>query len=131
MTQVPARAESAGNGPALYMALELSARRWQLAFGLGLATPIRHGRIATGDRVALRREITAAKRRLGVPDAAPVRSCYEAGRDGFWVHRLLEGEGVTNVVVDSASIEVNRRQRRAKTDRLDAQASTGAPCRGN
>jgi transposase len=48
-----------------------------------------------------------------------VSSCYEAGRDGFWLHRFLESEGVDNVVIDSASIEVNRRRRRAKTDRLD------------
>jgi transposase len=47
-------------------------------------------------------------------------SCYEAGRDGFWVHRLLASQGVNNVVVDSASIEVSRRKRRAKSDRLDA-----------
>ena len=122
MTQVPHHAESTGNTPALYMALELSARRWQLAFGVGLATPSRRRTIAAGEWEALRREITAAKRRLGMLDAAPARSCYEAGRDGFWVHRLLEREGVSNVVVDSASIEVNRRQRRAKTDRLDAEA---------
>ena len=122
MTQVPHHAESTGNTPALYMALELSARRWQLAFGVGLATPSRRRTIAAGDREALRREITAGKRRLGLAAAAPVRSCYEAGRDGFWVHRLRAREGVSNVVVDSASIEVNRRQRRAKTDRLDADA---------
>jgi len=48
-----------------------------------------------------------------------VRSCYEAGRDGFWLHRFLEAQGIDNVVIDSASIEVNRRKRRAKTDRLD------------
>ena len=47
-------------------------------------------------------------------------SCYEAGRDGFWIHRALTALGVANRVVDSASIEVNRRARRAKTDRLDA-----------
>jgi transposase len=111
-----------GNDAALYMALELSAQRWQMAFGVGLATPSRRRTIAAGDREALRREIVAAKRRLGLPAAVPVRSCYEAGRDGFWVHRLLAQEGVTNVVVDSASIEVSRRQRRAKTDRLDAEA---------
>ena len=122
MTQGPHHAESTGNNTALYMALELSARRWHLAFGVGLATPSRRRTIAAGDREALRREITTAKRRLGVPDAAPARSCYEAGRDGFWVDRLLASEGVINVVVDSASIEVNRRQRRAKTDRLDAEA---------
>jgi transposase len=104
------------------MALELSAQRWHLAFGLGLATPSRRRTIGAGDRVGLQREIAAAKRRFGLPATATVRSCYEAGRDGFWVHRLLETETVTNVVVDSASIEVSRRQRRAKTDRLDADA---------
>jgi transposase len=50
-----------------------------------------------------------------------VRSCYEAGRDGFWPHRLLTQLGVTNLVVDSSSIEVPRRARRAKTDRLDGE----------
>ena len=48
-----------------------------------------------------------------------VRSCYEAGRDGFWLRRWLLEQGIDNMVVDSASIEVNRRARRAKTDRLD------------
>jgi transposase len=51
--------------------------------------------------------------------AAPVVSCYEAGRDGFWLHCFLVAQGITNHVVDSASIEVTRRGRRAKTDRLD------------
>jgi transposase len=76
--------------------------------------------MAAGDRVRLRREIAEAKRRFGVAETAPVRSCYEAGRDGFWIHRMLAAEGIVNVVVDSASIEVPRRGRRAKTDRLDA-----------
>jgi transposase len=48
-----------------------------------------------------------------------VVSCYEAGRDGFWIHRYLESQGIENIVVDSASLEVNRRKRRAKTDRID------------
>jgi transposase len=122
MHQVPHHAESTGHEPVLYMALELSAREWQLAFGLGLATASRRRRIAAGDEAALRREIGAATARFGLPTTTSVRSCYEAGRDGFWVHRLLERLGVRNVVVDSASIEVNRRQRRAKTDRLDAEA---------
>ena len=50
-----------------------------------------------------------------------MRSCYEAGRDGFWPHRFLTAVGVTNLVVDSSSIEVPRRARRAKTDRLDGE----------
>jgi transposase len=57
--------------------------------------------------------------RLKVPATAPVVSCFEAGRDGFWLHRYLAATGISNYVVDSSSIEVNRRARRAKTDRLD------------
>lgn len=122
MLQTPHHAESTGSGAVLYMALELSARRWQLAFGLGLATPSRRRTIAAGDEAGLRAEIGAACERFGLPSTTVVRSCYEAGRDGFWVHRLLERVGVGNVVVDSSSIEVSRRRRRAKTDRLDAEA---------
>jgi hypothetical protein len=72
------------------------------------------------DLPRLQAEIAKAKKRFGLPAQTPVRSCYEAGRDGFWLHRQLTAHGVVNSVVDSSSIEVNRRQRRAKTDRLDA-----------
>ena len=65
-------------------------------------------------------EIGAAKKRFGLPENAAVASCYEAGRDGFWLHRFLLSKKIENLVVDSASIEVNRRKRRAKSDRLDA-----------
>jgi len=67
----------------------------------------------------LTEEIDAAKRRFGLPADTPVMSCYEAGPDGFWVHRCLTTLGVSNVVVDSASSEISHRLRRAKTDRLD------------
>jgi transposase len=53
--------------------------------------------------------------------AAQIVSCYEAGRDGFWLDRFLRAHGIENRIVDSASIEVRRRARRVKTDRLDAQ----------
>ena len=119
MSQVPHRVESTETGGVLYMALELGATRWVLAFGVGMATSARRRVIAARDPAGLRGEIAQAKRRFGLAERTPVRSCYEAGRDGFWIHRLLESEGVTNVVVDSSSIEVNRRARRAKTDRLD------------
>ena len=72
-------------------------------------------------------EIQKAKRRLGLKESAEVRSCYEAGREGFWLHRALEQMGIDNMVVDASSIEVNRRQRRAKTDRMDMQP----PCLGD
>jgi transposase len=72
-----------------------------------------------GDLLTLGEEIRLAKKRFGLPETAPVKSCYEAGREGFWLHRHLVAEGVENLVVDSSSIEVNRRAKRTKTDRLD------------
>src|SRR5438093_5574351 len=60
-----------------------------------------------------------AKERCKLQAQAKVYSCYEAGRDGWWLHRWLLEQGIDNIVVDSASIEVNRNARRAKTDRLD------------
>ncbi|MDO8502750.1 MAG: IS110 family transposase [Gemmatimonadaceae bacterium] len=72
------------------------------------------------DRKALEAEIARAKAHFGLPAGAPVRSCYEAGRDGFWLHRYLVSRSIANSIVDSSSIEVNRRRRRTKTDRLDA-----------
>lgn len=71
------------------------------------------------DLVALQREIRRAKKRFGLPEETPVLSCYEAGRDGFWLHRYLVAQEVENLVVNSSSIKVPRRQRRAKTDRMD------------
>jgi len=68
----------------------------------------------------LETELSRAKSHFGLAATAPVRSCYEAGRDGFWLHRYLVSRGVSNSIVDSSSIEVNRRRRRTKTDRLDA-----------
>jgi transposase len=67
----------------------------------------------------LQEEIKRAKQRFGLAETVRVVSCYEAGRDGFWLHRYLVSEGIENIVVDSASLEVNRRKRRVKTDRVD------------
>jgi transposase len=69
--------------------------------------------------MALEKAIQLAKKRFELPERCRVLSCYEAGRDGFWLHRCLVSHGIENLVVDSASIEVNRRAKRAKTDRLD------------
>jgi len=68
----------------------------------------------------LEAELARAKTHFALAATAPVRSCYEAGRDGFWLHRYLASRGIANSIVDSSSIEVNRRRRRTKTDRLDA-----------
>src|SRR5215469_17595883 len=105
----------------LYLAFELGKNTWKLGFTIGMAQQPRERTIPAGALETLQKEITRAKQRFGLPEDACVVSCYEAGRDGFWLHRYLAAHGVTNHVIDSASIEVNRRQRRAKTDRLDVR----------
>jgi transposase len=104
----------------LYLAFELGEAQWKLALTIGLGQKPRLRSMPGRDLPRLQEEIARAKKRFQLPADAPVRSCYEAGRDGFWLHRHLSACGIENLVVDSASIEVNRRQRRAKTDRLDA-----------
>jgi len=103
----------------LYVAFELGDRSWKLSLGDGVRAPSRCT-VAAGDTAAVMTAIARAKVRCHLPADAAVRSCYEAGRDGFWLHRWLTAQGIVNLVVDSASIEVNRRRRRAKTDRLDS-----------
>jgi transposase len=104
--------------PILYMALELSNSKWVIAFGNGTKT--RKVSIEANDIDELQKEIQVAKEKLRLPTNSEVISCYEAGRDGFWIHRCLEKHGIKNMVIDSSSIEVSRKARRAKTDQLDA-----------
>jgi transposase len=108
-------------GATLWLAFELGSTKWTLGLTPGGTQPVRLRTIQAGDLAALEREVTGAKVRFGLPADTSVRSCYEAGRDGFWLHRWLLAHGIDNVVVDSSSIEVNRRARRAKTDRLDVR----------
>jgi transposase len=105
--------------PTLFLAFELGKNTWKLGFTIGVAQQPRERTIPAGAVEALQQEIRRAKQRFGLPEDTRVVSCYEAGRDGFWLHRYLVAHRVENLVIDSASIEVNRRQRRAKTDRLD------------
>jgi hypothetical protein len=116
MTRIP---ESTAAPASVLRAFELSERTWKLGFTTGRGQRPRVRQIPAGavDRVA--DEITRANARFDLPGAVPVVSCYEAGREGYWLHRYLGAQGVLNYVVDSSSIEVNRRARRAKTDGLD------------
>jgi len=111
--------ESTAGATVLLMAFELGQRAWKIGFTVGVGQRPRVRAIAGGAVGLLGDEIARAKRRFGLSPDAPVISCYEAGRDAFWLHRYLCAQGITNHVVDSASIEVNRRARRAKTDQLD------------
>ena len=101
----------------LYIAFELSNSKWKLAFSDG--SKVRYKTITAGNLTQLQVEIDLAKHKFKMIEDIRVVSCYEAGRDGFWIHRYLESQGIENLVVDSASLEVNRRKRRAKTDRID------------
>jgi transposase len=107
-------------GPVLYVAFELSWGTWKMAFTTGPGQSPRIRTVPARCTSLVWSEIKKAKLRLDLPADTPVLSCYEAGRDGFWIHRSLTHAGIQNTVVDSASIEVSRRKRRAKSDRLDA-----------
>jgi transposase len=123
MTAETRRMEStAAAVESLFMSFELGSTTWKLAFATTRGRRPRLRTVAPRDLEQVRTEIMKAKKQLGLTTDAPVRSCYEAGRDGFWLHRALSAHGIHNVVVDPASITVDRRARRAKTDRIDATA---------
>jgi len=110
--------EQSAQVPVLYVAFELANSSWKLACSDG--SKLRHVTVTSGDLAQVQGAIIGARRHFGMGDEVRTVSCYEAGRDGFWLHRYLQSCGIDNVVVDSASLEVNRRLRRAKTDRVDA-----------
>jgi len=121
MSQTASVSDSTAGVSMLFVAFELGWTRWRLAFGSAMGQKAWQVTIPARNVLALIEAITKARKRLGLPCDCPVFSCYEAGREGFWLHRLLQQMSVVNLVVDSSSIEVNRRARRAKTDRLDAE----------
>ena len=108
----------------VHVAIELSAASWLVAVQIPWAEKSRVHRMERGDTTALLtllRDVgQQASTRLG--RAVDVACCFEAGRDGFWLHRMLTSHGVAAYVLEPTSILVNRRARRAKTDRLDAES---------
>ena len=124
--QATLQVKDTATGEVLYMAMEMGEKSWKLLFSNGEVK--RNGQlrvyqksVAGNDYVGVRETVEMAKERFKLSEGASVISCYEAGQDGFWPHRQLVQLGITNRVVDSASIEVNRRHRRAKTDKLDVR----------
>src|SRR5687768_5416076 len=99
-------------GGDLYMALEMADKAWKISCSDGRHKASQYT-VAAGDETALLSRIQRARERFRLGPTARVHSCYEAGRDGWWLHRRLRELGIDNIVVDSASIEVNRRARRA------------------
>lgn len=117
-TQEILRQENITEEAILYIAFELSNTTWKLALCDGNKT--RYVSVKARALKQLEKEIDKAKKHFSLVGNVQIKSCYEAGRDGFWIHRYLLSKGINNVIVDSSSIEVNRRKRRAKSDRLDA-----------
>jgi transposase len=105
----------------LLVALELSKATWVVALSAPFSDRISHHSIAGGDAGALLKLIGQPRSRADAALGQPVRvvCCYEAGYDGFWLHRVLSANGIDNHVLDAASLLVNRRARRVKTDRID------------
>jgi len=123
MTQVTLNTDSNTNEEIMHMAFDLSHKSWKLAFCDG--KHFRYCSVEARNLPALSEAISKSKKKFGLSEDCQVISCFEAGRDGFWLHRHLESIGITNLVVDSSSIEVNRRKRQAKTDKIDAKKLLG------
>ncbi len=122
-TQETHKREDSTKEAIMYTGFELSDKKWKLAFSNG--SKVRHISTDARDLNELQVQIFRAKKRFGLNEDSRVMSCYEAGREGFWLHRYLLSIGIENLVVDSSSIEVKRRKRRVKTDRIDAEKLLG------
>src|SRR5215831_30973 len=118
-TDTPAVAEHA----TVYLAFELSKAKWKLGVLLPASQKLSWYTIGGGDLAALAARLADMRKKAAAVAGRPVRilSCYEAGLDGHWLHRWLTGQGIINHEIDPSSIEVNRRARRAKTDRIDLE----------
>jgi transposase len=121
ITTATPNAHYSATEPVVFVAFELREKTWKLGFTIGHGQKPRERTVPARHHERILDEIAQAKRRLGLPETAPVVSCYEAGREGFWLHRFLQAHGVINQGVNSSSIEVNRRRRRAKSDGLDVR----------
>src|SRR5881409_2624779 len=89
----------------LFVAFELSEKTWKLGFTTGHGQKPRERTVTARHQESVLDEIAQAKRRMGLPETAPVVSCYEAGREGFWLHRLFQAHGITSHVVDSVRLQ--------------------------
>ena len=95
----------------LHIAFELANKKWRLCFSDG-CTKFYQREIEAGDPMQLAEKIQEMLKKYKLSSKTQIVSCYEAGRDGFWIHRFLKDWKIDNLVVDPASIETNRRKRR-------------------
>jgi transposase len=104
---------------AMMMAIEVSSKTWLLGFSNGRNERLRP--IDAWDQTAFAEEVRQARQKLGCVEDTPTMCCYEAGRDGFSIHRFLTSVGIVNTVIDPSSVEIDQRQKRRKTDRIDVR----------
>jgi len=125
MTQATTSRDSSPTGTTLYIALDMGRDSWQLAISDGGKT-CRDSKVDRKDlaagKAALLAEIAKARHRFGLNDMAPVHVLYEAGRDGFWLARWLQAQGMHCIIIDPASILVDRKAKHRKNDAIDARA---------
>src|SRR5713101_8223499 len=113
---------AAGEYATVYVAFELSKAKWKLGVMLPGSQRVSCFTIDGGSLVALSARLVAWRAKAeATGKLVRIVSCYEAGYDGHWLHRWLTNQGVINYEIDPASIQVNRRARRAKTDRIDLE----------
>ena len=114
---------TAGHSGTIFVSIELSQKTWLVTLHSPDRDRISRHKLEGGDHAGLLGllENIRARAALKLGAAPKVVSCYEAGYDGFWLHRLLTAAGITSFVFDPASIAVDQRARRAKTDRIDGE----------
>src|SRR5882762_8017265 len=103
----------------LHVSFELGDRSWKMSCSDVVRSPSRYS-VNAGDQAAVLEFMDKARGRRGLDPRAKVHSCYEAGRDGWWLHRWLREQGIDTIVVDSSIIEVNRLANRAEDDITEA-----------
>ena len=118
MTATKNDCSKANSGGRLFVAFELGWSKIKVASAASHLDKPRIKELRARDLPALLQDLAKAKQRFGLPAEAEVVSCYEAGRDGFWLHRWLTTQGVRSLVVDPGSLKVNRRRKHAKTELL-------------
>jgi hypothetical protein len=106
----------------IFAAIELSRTKWIVAIQVSGSDKASLIEVPSGDTACLLGILEKARQKIAGQELRPVEihTCYEAGYDGFWLHRFLEARGIRNWIIDSASIQVSRRKRNVKTDRIDA-----------
>jgi transposase len=114
---------TAGHYGTIFVTIELSQKTWLVTLHSPDRDRISRHKVEGGDHAGLLALIESIRARAALKlGASPkVVSCYEAGYDGFWLHRLLMAAGITNYVFDPSSIAVDQRARRPKTDRIDGE----------